>query len=98
MTIPNYLNPKSPQKQGRMQEKKAAQTINSGSLWFSKGDLTVKETDEEYLIDVKKVVLQKGYTISLKEVDKLYKQSGKKTPVLLVYLGPYVIKGIIQRV
>lgn len=97
MTIPNYLIPDSPQKKGRKQEKIATQQINSGAVWFSPGDLKVNETTEEYLIDVKKVVLQKSYQINLKDVEKLHNQAKTKTPVLLIYIGDYVIKGIIQR-
>lgn len=98
MTIPRYLNPESPQKQGRKQEKKAVQNINSGTVWFDKGDLKVNETDENYLVDVKKVVLQKSYTLTLEDVKKIHKQAGIKTPVILIYMGNYVIKGIVQRI
>jgi len=97
MKIPNYLNPESPQKKGRKQEKKATQSINSGILWFDKADLKVVETDENYLVDVKTVVTQKSFKVNLEDVAKLHKQAGIKTPVLLIYIGDYVIKGVIQR-
>ena len=97
MNLPKYLNPDSPQKKGRKQEKKACQTINSGTLWFDKGDLKVNETDEKYLVDVKTVVTQKSFKINLEDVEKLHKQAGLKTPVLLIYIGDYIIKSFIQR-
>jgi len=95
--IPKYLKPENPQRLGRKQEKKATQTIDSGRIWFDPADLKVKESNENYLIDVKTVVKQKSFTIKLKDVEKLHKQAGIKTPVLLIYLGNFVIKGIIQR-
>lgn len=97
MSLPKYLNPDSPSKQGRKQEKKATQQINSGAVWFSPADLKVKETTEEYLVDVKKVVTQKSYSLNLKEVEKLHKQAGLKTPVFLIYIGDYVVKAVIQK-
>lgn len=96
--LPKYLQDESFQKKGRLQEKKAALSINSGSVWFSKGDLTVKETDETYHVDVKTVVKQKSFKLSLKDVDKIWNDSGVKTPVIMVYLGDYIIKGIVQKV
>lgn len=98
MGLPRYLDPESPQKQGRKQEKKATQNINSGAVWFDPGDLKVKESTENYLVDVKKVVLQKSFAINLSDIEKLHKQAKLKTPVLLIYMGDYVIKGIIQRI
>jgi len=96
--LPNYLNLDSPQKKGRKQEKKACQTINSGTVWFDKGDLKVTETDEDYLVDVKTVVTQKSFKVNLEDVKKIHRQAGVKTPVLLIYIGDYVIKGVIQRI
>ena len=98
MTIPKYLRPDSPQKIGRKKEKKATQTINSGAIWFDKGDVQVKGTDENYHVDVKTVVTQKSYKVLLKDVEKIHREAGIKTPVILIYMGPYVIKSIIQRV
>ena len=98
MPIPKYLLPDSPQKQGRKQEKKATQTINSGNVWFDPRDLIVNEDNENYLVDVKTVVIQKSYKFLLKDIEKLYKQAGLKTPVFLIYIGDYVIKAIVQRI
>ena len=98
MPIPNYLKPDSPQKQGRKQEKKATQNINSGAVWFDPADLNVVETTEKYLVDVKKVVLQKSYTLNLEEIEKLHKQAKLKTPIFLIYIGNYVVKAVVQRV
>jgi len=95
--IPKYLIPDSPQKKGRKQEKKAMQTINSGGVWFDPADLNVTEATEKYLVDVKKVVTQKGYILFLKDIEKLHRQAGIKTPVFLIYIGDYVVKAIVQR-
>jgi len=96
--LPNYLKPDSPQKQGRTQEKKAKQHINSGAVWFDPGDLTVTEGNLNYFVDVKKVVSQKSYKINLEDVEKIHSQAGTKIPMLMVYIGDYVIKGSIQRI
>jgi len=97
MGIPSYLNPDSPQKKGRRREKKATQTINSGTLHFDPRDIKVTETDENYLVDTKDVSLQKSFKLNLDDIEKFYKQSKTKTPVYLIYIGDYVVKAIIQR-
>ena len=96
--LPNYMKEDSPQKQGRKQEKKATQHINSGAVWFDLGDLTVMETNENYHVDTKKVVLQKGFNLSLKDVDKLYNEAGSKTPMFLIYIGDYLVKAVVQKI
>ena len=95
---PNYLSSDSPQKKGFKQEKKARQTISSGRMYFDPADLNVTESTEDYLIDVKKVVLQKSYQLKLEDVEKLYSQAKTKTPVFLIYIGDYVVKAIVQHV
>jgi hypothetical protein len=97
MNLPKYLTPDSPQKKGRKQEKKACQTINSGALYFDPRDLFVTTSNEDYLVDTKKITLQKSFQFSLKDIEKFYKQSGKKTPAYLIYIGDYVVKCIIQK-
>lgn len=98
MSLPKYMQKSdSPQVKGRKQEKIARNTINSGATWFDKGDIEVKDSNDQYRVDTKKVTLQKGYTISLKAVDKFYKESCPQTPVLMIYLGGYIIKAIIQK-
>ena len=97
--LPSYLTEETPQKKGRKQEKIARQTINSGgSCFFDKADLEVKGSDDNYRVDVKKVVLQKSYTLSLKDVEKFYRESSPQTPVYLIYIGDYCIKAIVERV
>lgn len=97
MSLPKYLNPDSPAKKGRKQEKIATQTINSGTLHFDPRDLKVNTTDEDYLVDVKLACTQKQVTIKLDDVEKFHRQAKLKTPVYLLYLGDFVIKCIIQR-
>ena len=93
---PNYLNETPHQQKGRDREKKARNSINSGAVWFDPRDLQVKETDENYLVDVKDVSKQKGFRFSLADIDTFYKQAGTKTPIYLVYIGKYLIKASIQ--
>jgi len=95
MPIPKYLREETPQKKGLRREKKACQTINSGRVWFDKGDLAVKESDEEYCVDVKDA--EKQFVFVLKKIDKFYKEASPRTPVILTYLGPFIIKSIITR-
>lgn len=95
--IPRYLQEVSHQKKGRLQEKKAALSINSGSVWFSKGDLTVKESDEIYHVDIKTVVKQKSFKLSLKDIDKIWNDAGVKTPVIMIYINDYIVKCIVQK-
>jgi hypothetical protein len=97
MPIPSYLNPDSPSKKGRKQEKIAKQTINSGTLYFDPRDLKVETSDENYLVDVKLAVIQKQITLKLEDIEKFHKQAKLKTPVYLLYIGDFVIKAIIQR-
>ena len=94
----NYFTERSPQKKGRQQEKIARQTINSGTIFFDKGDLEVKDSNDSYRVDTKKVVLQKSYTLSLKDIEKFYRESSPQTPVYLIYIGDYCIKAIVERV
>ena len=98
--LPSYLTKKSdsPQKQGRKQEKIARQTVNSGAVFFDKGDLEIKDSNDEYRVDVKKVILQKSFQFTLKDIDKFNKQSSPQTPVYMIYIGDYVIKAIVERI
>jgi len=98
MGLPGYLNPDSPQKQGRNQEKIAKQTIDSGRVWFDPADLQATEANEDYLIDVKKVVTQKTFQLNIKDIEKLHKQALTKTPMFLIFIGDYVVKAAVQRI
>lgn len=95
--VPDYLKEESSTKQGNKQEEIARKHINSGRVWFDENDLTVKGTNEDYEVDVKKVIKQKGYRLSLEEIDKFFKRSIPKTPIYLIYIGDYVVKASIQR-
>lgn len=97
--IPKYLNKSdTPQVKGRKQEKIARQTVNSGAVFFDKADLEVKDSNDEYRVDVKKVTLQKSFNLSLKAIDKFYKESSPQTPVFMIYIGDYIVKAIVERV
>ncbi len=66
---------------GKQFEKKVAQTINSGAMWFNKGDLQTKD----YVIECK-FTEKKGYRISTKLLNKLWKDAleANKLPLLTI--------------
>ena len=100
MSLPKYLNKEdSPQKQGRKQEKRARQHINSGAVWFDQFDLDQLSDKGNFLIDVKKAVKQKQVAISEVKVKKLFTRAmdENKTPAYLIYLGDYIIKAIVEK-
>ncbi len=67
---------------GRNFEKKVAQTINSGALWFDKGDLRTKD----YVIECK-FTEKKGYRISLITLRKLWDDALEANKLPLLILG-----------
>lgn len=97
MKTVNYLTEKTPQKKGRDQEKIARQTINSDTFFIDKADLEVKDSNDQYRVDVK-YTEKKSFSFSEEKVDKFYKESSPQTPVYLVYLGKYRLKCIVERV
>ena len=72
---------KTNKKKGNDFENKVSKTINSGSLWFDKGDLKVGD----YLIECK-MTDQKGYRITTKLLKKLWDESltANKLPALII--------------
>jgi hypothetical protein len=91
--LPDYLNDKTPQKKGRDQEDKARKNINSGAVWFDKGDLSTKD----YLIDVKRC--KKSHTISVKAIKKLFPEAVQqgKDLAFLIYIGDYTVQAVVKR-
>ena len=80
------MQKKSPKRQqnkvkGQKFESLVQKTINSGQLWFSKGDL---QTDD-YLIECK-MTDQKGYRITTKLLKKLWDEAltANKLPALVI--------------
>jgi hypothetical protein len=75
------MKKKSNKKKGQKFEEKVRKTINSGALWFNKGDL---ETDD-YLIECKHTE-KKGFRISTKLLEKLWDEalSSNKLPFLVI--------------
>ena len=96
--LPKYLTKSedTAQVKGRKYEKIARNTINSGAVFFDKGDLEVKDGNDQYRVDTKLVTEQKGYTFSLKHIDKFYKESMPQTPVYIIKIGKYRIKCIVE--
>ena len=88
----SYLKEKSASKKGRDQEDVARKHINSGAVYFDKGDLDFKDLN----IDVKNTD-KKQYIFKIKDIKKHYLDSIPKTPVFLVYIGDYVLKTYVQR-
>jgi hypothetical protein len=68
-------------KKGMNWEKKVAQTLASGALWFDKGDLKTKD----HIIECK-FTEKSGYRITIKLLDKLWRDSleANKLPALII--------------
>jgi len=71
----------SSKKIGQEFEKVVQKTINSGALWFSKGDLQTKN----YVVECK-FTEKKGYRISAKLLKKLWDEAldANKLPLLVI--------------
>jgi len=67
-------------------EKKIERTINSGALWFDKGDLK----SDEYLIDCK-YTEKKGFRITHKMLEKIWNEALESNKLPRLIIG---IKGI----
>ncbi len=68
-------------KKGNKFEKKVQRTINSGALWFDKGDLRTKD----YVIEAK-YTEKKGFRITTKLLKKLWEDAleANKLPLLTI--------------
>lgn len=99
--LPAYMKASddSPSKKGRKQEKKARLHINSGSVWFDRGDISIVEGDDKYLLDVKRTD-GKTFQLNKEKVAKLFEiaMQQQKTPAYLVYFGDeFVVRCIVSR-
>lgn len=72
---------KASKKIGQEFERKVQKTINSGQLWWSKGDLTT----ENHIIECK-FTEKKGYRITTKLLQKLWDEAldANKLPLLVI--------------
>lgn len=72
---------KNQKRKGSRFEKKVQKTINSGALWFNKGDLRF----ENYCIEAK-YTDKKGFRVSLQILEKLWRESleANKEPLLVI--------------
>ena len=68
-------------KVGQEFEEKVQKTLNSGSMWFDKGDLKTKD----YVIECK-FTEKKGYRITTKLLQKLWNEAldANKLPLLVI--------------
>ena len=88
----------SSKKLGQKFEERVQKTINSGALWFDKGDLKTAD----YVIETK-YTEKKGYRITTKLLKKLWKDSleANKLPLLTIGIkdeeGIWMLKVIINR-
>jgi len=91
--IPKYLQ-RNVKRQGQKAEKRVKRTLNSGALWFDKGDLKTSK----YLIEVKHTN-KKGFRITDKLLRKLIDEaySVHKEPLLIIYIGNYKVISRIER-
>jgi len=68
-------------KKGDKFEKKVSQNINSGSMWFQKGDISF----QDYCIECK-TTNKKGFKITQQIIEKLWNESldASKEPLLII--------------
>jgi hypothetical protein len=75
------MKKKSNKAKGTDFENKVKNTLNSGALWFDKGDLKTKD----HVIECK-FTEKSGYRITIKLLDKLWKDAleANKLPALII--------------
>lgn len=75
------MRKKSNKQKGSDFEKKVVQSINSGAIWFQKGDLRT----DDYVIEVK-YTDKKGYRVSTKILEKIWNEAleANKLPLMIV--------------
>jgi len=75
------MQKKSNKEKGTNFEKKVVQNINSGALWFNKGDLKT----EDYCIECK-FTEKKGYRITTNILKKIWEEAleSNKLPLMIV--------------
>ena len=87
--MPKYLTGKgNTRKKGKKGENLVKDTINSGALWFKKGDLDAKD----FLIEVKKTD-KKGFRITNKLIEKVVREAYtvKKEPLIVLVLPNHIL-------
>ena len=91
--IPKYLQ-QNVKRQGQKAEKRAKHTLNSGALWFDKGDLKTSK----YLIEVKHTN-KRSFRLTDKLLGKLIDEaySVRKEPLLIIYIGNYKVIAKVER-
>jgi len=79
---------------GNAFEKKVQRAINSGSLWFDKGDLSTSD----HLIDCK-YTDKKSYRINTGTLQKIWNEAfeANKLPALVIGIQDWVITARITR-
>jgi len=83
---------------GRKFEEKVRKTINSGQLWFDKGDLKSKD----YVIECK-FTEKTGYRITKKLLKKLWEEAleANKMPALVIGIqdeqDKWIVKAVIEK-
>ena len=92
------MKKKSSKKKGQKFEEKVKKTLNSGALWFDKGDLKTKN----HVIEAK-FTEKKGFRITLKLLQKLWEEAleSNKLPALVVGIQDgenlWMIKAIVEK-
>ena len=85
-------------KKGQKFEEKVKKTLNSGSLWFDKGDLKTKD----HVIECK-FTEKKGFRVTLKLLQKLWAEAleANKIPALIIGIQDdndlWMIKAVVER-
>lgn len=93
MKIPKYLQ-RNVKKQGQRAEKKVRKTLNSGALWFDKGDYQA----DKYLIEIKQTN-KKSYRITVDLLKKLIDEAYtiKKEPLLIILFKKFKVIARIEK-
>ena len=91
MSIPNYLQPESNRKKSIKKEKNVQRQLNSGALWYHKGDLVDSETMYEHKFGKKQIV------VTYEMMNKLFTEASNegKTPVLILEIGDLKVIGMV---
>lgn len=70
--------------------KKVGRTVDSGRMWFDKGDLTLGTKYNNYCIEAKETD-KKGFRVSKKLLDKLWEEAldNSKLPLIILRIQDY---------
>ena len=95
MSLPKYLQEGNTIKKDSIKhEKRVTRQLNSGSLWYHKGDLK----NEDCLFELKKG--KKQVSVTGEMMEKIFKEATSvgKSPILLVEINGFICIGEIIKI